>query len=136
MARQRPDLFEERLTHSIIGSFFDVYNYFGFGLLESVYANALAEDLRAKGHKVDREVSVAVYYKGKIIGWHRVDMLVDDKVAVENKASERLPRATQQQILTYLNATRLEIGLILHFGLTPKFYRFISTNDTKRAIRG
>ena len=128
MARQIPNLFEERLTHSIIGAFFDVYNYFGFGLLESVYANALAAELRARGRKVDREVSVAVYYKGEVVGWHRVDMLVDDKVVVENKATEKLPATTQPQLLTYLKATRLELGLILHFGLTPKFYRFISTN--------
>ena len=128
MARQFPNLIEERLTHSIIGSFFDVYNYFGFGLLESVYSNALAADLRAKGHKVDREVSVTVYYKGEAVGRHRIDMLVDDKVVVENKATERLPPSAKPQLLTHLKATRLEIGLLLHFGLTPKFYRLISTN--------
>ena len=128
---RRISLLEERLTHSIIGSFFDVYNYFGFGLLESVYANALTVDLRAKGHKVDREVRVPVFYKGVRIGWQRIDQLVDDKVVVETKASVKLHPTDEQQLRTYLNATRLEIGLLLHFGPTPKFYRFVVSNRKK-----
>lgn len=130
---RRITLIEERLTHSIIGSFFDVYNYFGFGLLESVYANALTVDLRAKGHKVDREVRVPVFYKGVRIGWQRIDQLVDDKVVVETKASVKLHPTDEQQLMTYLNATRLEIGLLLHFGPTPKFYRFVVSNHKKNS---
>ena len=130
---RRISLIEERLTHSIIGSFFDVYNYFGFGLLESVYANALTVDLRAKGHKVDREVRVPVFYKGVRIGWQRIDQLVDDKVVVETKASVKLHPTDEQQLRTYLNATRLEIGLLLHFGPTPKFYRFVVSNHKKNS---
>ena len=89
---RRINLVEERLTHSIIGSFFDVYNYFGFGLLESVYANALAADLRVKGHKVDREVRVPVFYKGEQIGWQRIDQLVDDKVVARELIRQLRPQ--------------------------------------------
>jgi len=131
MTSRRINLVEERLTASIIGSFFDVYNYFGFGLLESVYANALAADLRAKGHRVDREIRVPVFYKGEQIGWQRIDQLVDDKVIVETKASVKLLPTDEPQLRTYLNATKLEIGLLLHFGPTPKFYRFIVSNDMR-----
>ena len=84
----RVDLLEERITHSIIQSFYDVYNHYGFGLLESVYANALAIDLRSKGHKVEREVWIVIYYKGERASRQRLDMVVDDKVVVETKARE------------------------------------------------
>ena len=69
--KPRINLVEERLTGSIIRSFFDVYNYYGFGLLEAAYSGALERDLVAKGHQVAREVSVAIEYKGAIVAWQR-----------------------------------------------------------------
>jgi len=72
-----------------------------------------------------------VFYKGVRIGWQRIDQLVDDKVVVETKASVKLHPTDEQQLRTYLNATRLEIGLLLHFGPTPKFYRFVVSNRKK-----
>jgi len=120
--------FEERLTHSIIGGFYEVYNYYGFGLSEKVYTNALEIELRARGHKVDREVSILIYYKGIPVAWQRVDMIVDDKVIVESKASARLPPDAEPQLLSYVRATRLELGLLLHFGPKPYFRRLIASN--------
>ncbi len=86
-----------------------------------------------EGHKVDREVRVPVFYKGVRIGWQRIDQLVDDKVVVETKASVKLHPTDEQQLMTYLNATRLEIGLLLHFGPTPG--SIASSSPTTKRIR-
>jgi GxxExxY protein len=121
-------LTRQELTGSIIGAFFDVYNALGYGLLESVYAAGLAVELSARGHVVEREVFVDVYYKGNAIARQRLDMIVDRAVAIEIKATEVLPRFSYRQLLAYLTVTRLEIGLILHFGPRARFYRMVSTN--------
>ena len=76
-------LVEERLTHSIIGAFFQVYNRLGFGFLESVYVQALERELRARGLRVGREVAVRIYYDGVELCQYRIDMVVNEKVVVE-----------------------------------------------------
>src|SRR5215217_6341329 len=92
---------EEALTSSIVGTFYSVYNEMGYGYSESVYANALTEELRARGHRVAREVRIVVRYKGVAVGVQRLDMVVDDVVVVENKASERIPQAAIDQLVSY-----------------------------------
>src|SRR5579862_6573803 len=119
------DLIEEALTHSVIGAFFDVYNCLGFGFLEHVYTKAMDRELRARGHRVDREVGVRVMYKGEELGFQRLDMIVDAKLVVETKSTYELHRAATRQVYNYLRATRLEVGLLFHFGPEPKFYRLI-----------
>jgi GxxExxY protein len=125
-------LVEGNLTHSILGGFFEVYNEIGYGLMESVYCAGLEHELIARGHQVGRQVPVGVWYKGQQIAWQRLDMLVDGKVVVEIKATEELPRYAKRQLLNYLKATNLEVGLLLHFGPEPKFYRLISPKKQKR----
>ena len=110
-------------TRSIIGGFYAVYTELGYGLVESLYSKALETELRLRGHVVEREKWVDVYYKGHRLGRQRIDMLVDHAVVVENKATERLPLYVKRQLQTYFRATSLELGLILHFGPEPKFYR-------------
>ncbi|HEY4218784.1 MAG TPA: GxxExxY protein [Gemmatimonadaceae bacterium] len=112
---------------SIAGAFFDVYNYFGYGFAESVYAGALRQELIARGHQIAREVAVPVRYKDKIVAWQRLDLIVDGAVIVEIKASETLPAYARRQILNYLRATPYEVGLLMHFGPKPHFDRFIDT---------
>ena len=119
----RHELVRERLTHSVIGAFFEVYNTLGFGLLEPLYLSALEIELRERGHVVDREVSVRVHYKGAEIGWQRLDMLVDRTLVVEVKSTTQLHSSARRQLRNYLCATRLELGLLLHFGPEPRFYR-------------
>jgi len=88
----RGELLEAELVCSIVAAFFGVFNYFGGGgMCESAYIGALAYELTLRGHKVDREVTVPVYYKGKLVARQRLDMVVDDKVIVECKATDRLP---------------------------------------------
>jgi GxxExxY protein len=121
----RGDLIHERLTHSVIGAFFEVYNTLDFGLLEQLYRNALAIELRERGHVVDREVSVRVDYKGAEIGCQRLDMIVDRILVVEVKSTTELHSSARRQLQSYLCATRLDLGLLLHFGPKARFYRLI-----------
>jgi GxxExxY protein len=121
----RGELIHERLTHSVIGAFFEVYNTLGAGFLEPIYSGALAIEIRERGHVVDREVSVRVGYKGVEIGWQRLDMIVDGTLVVEVKSTTELHSSARRQLQNYLCATRLELGLLLHFGPKPKFYRLV-----------
>ena len=126
------ELLERETTQEIIGAFFDVYNKLGFGFLEHVYSLALERELVARGRSVAREVSVQVFYDGEPLTSQRVDMIVDGTVLVENKSSANLPPIAQRQTLNYLSATSLQVGLLLHFGPLPRFYRLV---HTRKAIR-
>jgi GxxExxY protein len=116
-------LTESARTRSVIGAFFEVYNSLGFGFLEHVYSAALELELTGRGHRVGREVSVAISYKGREISRQRLDMIVDDMIVVELKATEVLPPASLRQVFSYLRATYLRIGLLFHFGPTPAVRR-------------
>jgi GxxExxY protein len=125
----RNKLLEEELTYSVIGAFFEVYNTLGFGFLEYLYVRALERELLARGHRVAREVNIPVFYKGEDLGYQRLDMIVDEKLVVEAKAAYELHRAASRQVHSYLRATKLEVGLLLHFGPEPQFFRLICPND-------
>jgi GxxExxY protein len=125
----RGELIEDRLTESIIGAFYEVYNTLGFGLLENLYAVALARELRARGHKVAREVWVEISYKGALIGRQRLDLIVDDRVVVETKSTLELSPVAVRQCHSYLKASRLEVGLVLHFGPKPGLRRVVWRKD-------
>ena len=122
-------LIAEGLTRSIIGAFFEVYNTLGYGFLEHIYAMALERELRNRGHRVARELSVRIMYKGDHLGTQRLDMIVDDKLVVEIKSTYHLHPVAIRQLYNYLRGTNLEVGLVLHFGREPKFYRQICKND-------
>jgi GxxExxY protein len=119
------ELLEADRVHSIVGAFFTIYNYYGYGLSESIYAGALECELTHRGHRVARELAVAVSYKGRHVAWQRLDMVVDHAVIVENKATEKLSPAARPQLISYLRATPFQVGVLLHFGRYPTFYRFI-----------
>jgi len=109
-------LVEEELTYSIIEAAHEGYNTLGFGFLEHVYVMALERELRARGHRVGREVAVPVMYKGEELTTQRMDMIVDEKVIVEVKSTARLQPLASRQLYNYLRSTRIEVGLLLHFG--------------------
>ncbi len=127
----RGELFEERLTHSVIGAFFEVYNTLGFGFLEHIYVMALERELIEREHRVAREVAVRVLYKGHELGEQRLDMIVDEKLVVETKSTLDLHKSTNRQVYNYLRSTNLEIGLLLHFGPEARFHRMIYRNQKK-----
>lgn len=128
----RTRLIHERLTHSVIGAFFEVYHTLGFGFLEHVYVASLTRELCDRGHDVRREVSVPVLYKGEEVARQRLDMIVDGKLIVETKSTRALHEGAARQVANYLRATNIEVGLLLHFGPQPKFYRVICTNQVAR----
>ena len=119
----------------MIGRFYDSYNTLGYGHAEHVYIRALERELLRCEHRVAREVLVTIYYKGEELATERIDMVVDDRLVVELKATQELHKASLQQLYSYLAATTFEVGLLLHYGPTPKFYRLICTNDRKRHVK-
>ena len=129
------ELLEEKLTRSVIGAFFDVYNNLGFGFLEHLYVSALERELIARGHRVAREVVVRIYYKGEELGVQRLDMIVDEKLVIETKATLELHKIAVPQLFNYLRATNLDVGLLLHFGPDPKFYRVVSPSARRRPVK-
>jgi GxxExxY protein len=127
----RVELYEGELTHSVIGAFYEVHKHLGFGFLERFYVMALERELLERGHRVAREVSVHVLYKGQELGSQRLDLIVDEKLVVETKATSDLHKSATRQLYNYLKATNLELGLVLHFGPEPRFYRVICRNRRK-----
>jgi GxxExxY protein len=122
-----PAILEAKRVFSIVGGFYDVYNYYRYGFSEAVYAGALELELRDRGHEVVRELAVEVCYKGRHVVWHRLDMVVDQRIIVEVKAGERMPRHAESQLRNYLRATRFEVGLLLFFGPIPSARRLIDS---------
>jgi len=106
----------ERLTETIIGCAMKVHRALGPGFLESVYQNALAHELRKAGLRGECEKPIRVTYDGVTVGDFSADMLVEDVVLVENKAAQALNPAHEVQLVNYLTATGIEIGLLLNFG--------------------
>ena len=112
-------------------SVFEVDLSIGYGFLEKVYANSLAQELRRMGYLVEREVLIHVYYKGEIVGEYYADLLVDGKVIIETKAAKELAPEHEAQLLNYLRATPYEIGIVLNFGPKPEYIRKAYDNQRK-----
>ena len=129
IASERPRLIDEELTGKVIGAFYTVYNTLGYGFLESVYSRALAIELRRRGLRVDREVSITVYYEGEVVGRYRLDLLVEGRLALEIKAGKSLAPTDRDQLLNGLRASNHEVGLLLHFGPRPAFFRVVAENE-------
>ena len=130
-----PELLEGELTGAIIGAFLDVHHTLGFGYREYIYTLALERELTTRGHGVQREVGVMVYYRGEPLARQILDMVIDQKVILEIKATELLHPSGTLQLFSYLCATNLEVGLLLHFGREPHFDRVICENRFKHRRR-
>jgi len=104
------------ITGAIIEAFYDVYNALGSGFLEKVYENALAHELRKRGHTVSQQAAISVMYDGVVAGEYYADLVIDDAVVVELKAVEGLAREHESQLVNYLKASCFEVGLLLNFG--------------------
>ena len=129
--RVNPSFLHSEITDRIIAGFYDTYDELGYGFLESNYANGLMLFLRAACLKVEREVAVEVLCRGAPVGLYRLDMVVEEKVIVEIKATTSIGTADERQVQNYLRATNLEVGLLLHFGPKPQVRRFVFTNSRK-----
>ena len=121
----------EEITNKIIEAFYKVYNALGYGFLEKVYLNALYIELIEMGFKVDKHKRVLVYYKGNIVGDYTSDLTVENVVICELKTSESLCEDNENQLINYLKATEIEVGLLLNFGKKPEIRRKVYDNDRK-----
>jgi GxxExxY protein len=119
------------LTEKIINIFYKVYNRLGYGFLEKVYENALMIEFKKEGIPAVSQSAIKVLYEGEIIGEYYADILVANKVIVEIKATKRLIGEHEAQLLNYLKATNIEIGLLLNFGTKPEFKRKAFDNSRK-----
>jgi len=128
-SRAKTKLLHKELTGEILGGFFAVYNALGYGFLEHVYANALSLELRNRSLRVEREVAVEVQYQGQPVGNFRMDMVVERRAIIEIKACATVGLGEQRQLFNYLRASRLPVGLLLHFGPEPQFRRLIGEQN-------
>ena len=119
------------ITQQIIKAFYTVYNTLGYGFLEKVYENAMVVELRKLGLKVVPQAGIVVYYDGQPVGEYNADLLVEDAVIVELKATRALAPANEAQLLNYLKATVYEVGLLLNFGPKPQIQRKVYDNERK-----
>lgn len=129
-------MLHEEVTGAIIKAFYTVYNTLGYGFLEKVYENALVHELTKLGLAVSQQMPIKVYYDGQLVGEYFADLVVEGCVIVEIKAAESLHPAHTAQLVNYLKATDIEVGLLLNFGPKPEFARRIFTNDRKKTVHG
>lgn len=122
------------ITDKIIKAYYDVYNSLGYGFLEKVYENALQIELRKKGLFCVAQFPIEVFYEEQKVGQYFADILVEDSVIIEIKAAEVLVDEHEAQLINYLKATELEIGLLLNFGKKPEFKRKIFSNENKISV--
>jgi GxxExxY protein len=129
-------MIHSQITDKIIESFYKIYNTLGYGFLEKVYENAMVIELRLIGFNVSQQKGIKVYYAEKEIGDYYADLLIDDLVIVELKAAETLIKEHEYQLINYLKATNIEVGLLLNFGKKPEFKRKVYSNSKKRIEHG
>lgn len=125
------DLLHKEITEKVLGAYYKVYNTLGFGFLEKVYENALMEELAKMGLEVIQQCPIKVHYYKKIVGDYYADIIVNGKVILELKAASELKHEHDIQLRNYLKATKIEVGLLLNFGVEPKFKRRVFLNENK-----
>jgi len=129
-AELKAELKQEAVTKAVIGCAFEVINELGAGFLESVYEKALLLALRQKGLAAVAQYPARVMFRGESVGDFYADILVEEKVIVELKAVKAIAPEHQAQIINYLNATGIEVGLLINFG-NPRleYKRFTRSKD-------
>ena len=125
------DFKHKELTERIIRIFYRVYNKLGYGFLEKVYENAMMVELEKEGIPAVAQSAIKVFYEEEVMGEYFADILVADKVIVEIKAANRLVEENEAQLLNYLKATNIGIGLLLNFGGKPEVRRKAFDNIRK-----
>ncbi len=119
------------LTSEIIKRFYIVYNKLGYGFLEKVYERSLKIELEKAGFFVESQKPIQVFYENQIVGEYFADLLVENKVILELKAAETICEEHGNQLINYLKATEIEVGLLLNFGKKPEIKRKAYSNINK-----
>ena len=122
------------ITEKIIKAYYNVYNTLGFGFLEKVYENALMIELKSMGLSCIKQKPISVYFKENCVGEYFADIIVEDCVILELKAAEGIIEEHEAQLLNYLKATEIEVGLLLNFGKKPQLKRQIFENKFKKSV--
>lgn len=125
----------EDKTKVIIKCFYNVANSLGYGFLEKVYENALLIELMENSFSVKGQCGISVHYKGQRVGEYYADLIVDDSILLELKSAETLIDVHRTQLINYLKASEIEVGLLMNFGKKATFERFIFTNDKKPLLK-
>lgn len=125
------NLKHSEITGKIIKAFYKVYNTLGYGFLERVYENALASELEQMSLSVLQQAPIKVFYHEKEVGEYFADLIVENCVIVELKAVESLVQIHEAQLLNYLKATKIEVGLLLNFGAKAEYRRKVFANARK-----
>ncbi len=121
----------KELTERIIKCFYRVYNTLGYGFLERVYENAMKHELTKEGLSVESQKEIDVHYDGILVGQYFSDLLVEGLVLIELKAVEEIALQHECQLINYLKATHIEVGLLLNFGKKPMIKRRSFLNSRK-----
>lgn len=119
------------ITNLIIKAFYKVYNNLGFGFLEKVYERAMIIELKKLGLNAKSQVPIDVIYDDQIIGSYFADILVNDQIIIELKVAENIIAEHECQLVNYLKATNIEVGLLLNFGKEPQLKRRVLTKEYK-----
>ena len=127
----KTDLKHGLITDQILKVFYEVYNELGHGFLESVYHRSLVLALNSVGLNVCSKVPIPVWFRGTRVGRFEADILVEGCVLLELKAARMLDSSHRAQLMNYLRATDIEVGLLLNFGEKPEFKRVIFDNLKK-----
>ncbi|MBN1632768.1 MAG: GxxExxY protein [Ignavibacteria bacterium] len=121
----------QELTEKVIKYYYKIYNTLGFGFLEKVYEKSLILELTKNGIFFEKQKPIKIYYDSEIVGDYIADIIVENKIILEIKATEILKEEHELQLINYLKATQIELGLLLNFGKVPEIRRKIFTNDRK-----
>jgi len=126
------DLLHKEITEKIIKCYYKVYNTLGYGFLEKIYENAFALELQQNGLDVKCHFPIKVYYENKIVGEYYADIVVNNLIIIELKASTCLLEEHECQLINYLRATEIELGLLLNFGKEAEYKRKVFMNKYKK----
>ena len=124
-------MLHSEITDLILKAFYKVYNILGYGFLEKVYENAMRIELTEMGLNVLQQKKIKVFYEKNLVGDYFADLIVNQLVIIELKASENICEEHEAQLLNYLKATDIEVGLILNFGPKPEISRKVFDNSRK-----
>jgi len=125
------ELLHKELTSQVIGAYYKVFNNLGFGFLEKVYENSLCIELNKLGIPYTTQSQIKVYYEENHVGTYYADIVVDNKLIIEIKAMESLREEHEFQLVNYLRATDVELGLLFNFGKISEYKRKIFMNKNK-----
>ncbi|MBA4405648.1 GxxExxY protein [bacterium] len=123
------------ITEKIIKAFYNAYNILGFGFLEKVYENAMMIELSSMNLIREKQKPIDLYFKEKKVGEYFADIIVENKLIIELKAAENLIPEHETQLLNYLKATNIEVGLLLNFGKMSQIKRQIFENVYKKSVQ-